>query len=203
MFDWRPPHCLCHIATIGTWQSFGQRPDSFHWRSYLADSYTGPERRGRTPLTVPQVARILGYAEQTVTSYLRAELLPGWRVRRSWRIDPVKFRELVDQMRKGINPFVREDSSDPCEAASGGETVMAATPRVVEADGNYPGPERRGLRPITLEWAARVLRRTPEEVMALAERWPLLAYRNRAGALMFPPSRFRTFYPKLIHEGSR
>jgi hypothetical protein len=172
----------------------------------LADGYKGPERRGRTPLTVAQVAQILNYADQTVTSYLRRKLLPGWRVQRSWRIDPVKFRELVDQMRKGIDPFVREDSPDLREDApdrmAARDTVTAAPRHAEESDGSYPGPERRGLRPITLEWAARVLKRTPEDVIALADRWPLLAYRNRAGEWEFSPSRFRNFYPKLVDATS-
>jgi excisionase family DNA binding protein len=72
-----------------------------------------------TPLTVAQVARILGYAKQTITSYLRKKLLPGWRMGTSgsWRIDPKKFRELVDQMRKGIDPFVSGFSEEAIGAS--------------------------------------------------------------------------------------
>jgi hypothetical protein len=168
----------------------------------MADaSYSGPERRGKQWLTVAQVARVLGYTPQTVTAYLREKRLPGMCIKRSWRIDPIAFRAELDRLWGGSR--ARDTAATtpvPAAPPTSRRASTAATVREPGARGpvaGYSGRDRRGREPITVERAAHALRKTPAEVLALADRFELCGYR-RGSELVFPPSRFRESYPFLV-----
>lgn len=102
------------------------------------------------------------------------------------------FRKVLTRLLNNSKSLGDHEIADEIASGAG----RAATTSVTR-DRSYSGPERRFMQPITVERASRVLRRTTEEVLALADQWDLCAY-YCGDKLMFPPTRFRAFYSRLV-----